>query len=57
MRREEFLSIYKEGKDADDRKDDQPDLSNGIRFRRDEEDESDFKLKTQQDTDSARPLI
>ena len=64
-KRENFLSIYKEsntGKDGDgDREPDAPDLSNGIRFKRDaNEDEPDFELKTGGATAAAtsgRPLI
>ena len=57
VRREEFLSIYKEENDTgNDNADDGPDLANGIRFKRDEE-ESDFTLKTSQDTGSGKPLI
>ena len=37
---------------------DEPDLSNGIRYKRDEEDESDFKLRTQKESgDGRKPLI
>ena len=56
MRREEFLNIYKEdnnaGKDGENAG---PDLSNGIRFKRDEEEDSGFTLKTS--PDGAKPLI
>ena len=59
IQRESFLNIYKEGDedDLDDGK--EPDLSNGIRFKRDEDDEEDnFKLRTQIDTTNGKkPLI
>ena len=51
VRREEFLNIYKEENDAgNDGENAGPDLSNGIRFKRDEEDESGFTLKTTPDS-------
>ena len=49
IKRENFLSIYKEGGDNGDGQDNdlEPDLSQGIKFKRDQEaDESSFELKT-----------
>ena len=46
VRREEFLNIYKEENTGQEDEGGQTDLSNGIRFKRDEEDESGFTLKT-----------
>ena len=58
VKREEFLNIYKEDKNAGkDGEEAGPDLSNGIRFRRDEEDESGFTLKTTPDSGQGKPLI
>jgi hypothetical protein len=45
VKREDFLSIYKEGGKAEQAEDDTPDLSNGIKFQRDAED-PDIVLKT-----------
>ena len=57
-RREDFLNIYKE-ESQDDDKDDTPDLSNGIKFKREEgETEDDFKLRTSQLAENGKkPLI
>ncbi len=58
--RESFLNIYKENEDGDqDQGNDDPDLSNGIRFKRDEsENEPDFELKTGGErSDGKKPLI
>ena len=58
VRRENFLSIYKEGENKDDGEEDGPDLSNGIKFKRDEENEDEFKLKTSKENESGKkPLI
>jgi len=60
VKRESFLSVYKENNDADAVEgNDEPDLSNGIRFKRDaEEDEPNFDLKTgPESSDGKRPLI
>lgn len=61
VKRESFLSVYKEGKDGDAADgNDEPDLSNGIRFKRDDEedDEPNFELKTgPESSDGKRPLI
>ena len=62
-KRENFLSIYKESNNQNDGDgvQDAPDLSNGIRFKRDaNDDEPDFELKTGGATAAAnggRPLI
>ena len=47
-RREDFLNIYKEDKGGNDGGDDDtPDLSKGIKFKRDpDETEEDFKMRT-----------
>ena len=46
-RREDFLNIYKEDKEKKgDGEDDQPDLSNGIKFKQDDESEEAFKMRT-----------
>ena len=37
--RENFLSIYKDRQGGDDDQNDEPDLANGIKFRRDAEDD------------------
>ena len=42
--RENFLNIYKEGGDDGESKNDDPDLANGIRFKREEEEDSGFEL-------------
>lgn len=62
--RESFLSIYKEDNGNDgEAKSDEPDLSNGIRFKREaEEDDTGFELKTGPDGSAAgnaggKPLI
>ena len=60
VKRESFLSVYKESNDGDAADgNDEPDLSNGIRFKRDaEEDEPNFDLKTgPESSDGKRPLI
>ena len=60
VKREEFLNIYKEDKDASGQgEDDTPDLSSGIRFKADEPigDDSGFELKTSKDAGSGKPLI
>jgi len=55
------LNIYKEdGGNDGESKSDEPDLSNGIRFKRNEEDEeSGFELKTNTDAanSSGKPMI
>ena len=57
VRREEFLNIYKEENNAgQDGEDGGPDLSNGIKFKREEED-SGFTLKTSPDSGQGKPLI
>lgn len=59
-RREDFLNIYKEDKGGNDGADDDtPDLSNGIKFKRDpDETEEDFKMRTSKENESnKKPLI
>ena len=59
-KREDFLTIYKEdeGKDGKDGDNDEPDLSSGIRFRRDaDEEDSGFELKTGSEGTGKKPLI
>lgn len=57
VKRESFLNIYNENNDGGDNEDSgAPDLSNGIRYRQDEEEESDFQLKTEAES-SKKPLI
>jgi len=46
VRREDFLNIYKDKDDAEQESGDGVDLSNGIRFKRDEHEENGFKMKT-----------
>merc|ERR1712151_144114 len=55
VRREDFLNIYKENGDEGEQNGDGVDLSNGIRFKRDEE-ENGFDLKTSVN-DGKSPLI
>ena len=58
--RENFLSIYNERQGGDDDQNDEPDLTNGIKFRRDAEDDQDgFELKTPGGEPGAkgRPMI
>jgi len=55
-RREDFLNIYKEDKEDGKGDDETPDLSNGIKFKRDEEEEDKFDLKTSKDNEK-KPLI
>ena len=61
IQRESFLSIYKDGDDNDgESKSDEPDLSNGIRFKRDAgEEDSGFVMNTgtDQENSSGKPLI
>ena len=59
IKREDFLSIYKESDNVDVAGDqDAPDLSNGIRFKRDEDSDPSFDLMTSvKDSKAGRPLI
>lgn len=59
IKRENFLSIYKEKTDGGDDNTDEPDLSNGIRFKRDQnEDDTEFQMKTGTVVDPGKkPLI
>ena len=60
-KREDFLTIYKEedeGKEGKVGDNDEPDLSNGIRFKRDaHEEDSGFELKTGSEGTGKKPLI
>ena len=57
-KREDFLNIYQENKDGDGEGNDEPDLSNGIKFKRDAEDEdSGFEMKTGNEGSGKKPLI
>ena len=57
IRREEFLNIYKEGDNSNETGTDAgPDLANGIKFKR-EEKENSFDLKTSPDSGNPKPLI
>ena len=58
VRREEFLNIYKEeNNEGQDGENAGPDLTNGIKFKRDEEEDSGFTLKTSLDSGQGKPLI
>lgn len=51
VRRENFLNIYNENADnGEQSKEDGPDLSNGIKFKHDAEEDSGFELKTGADS-------
>ena len=57
IQRENFLNIYQENKDVDaDEDSGAPDLSNGIRYRRDDEDEDQFEMRTSKEN-GKKPLI
>ena len=57
-RREDFLNIYSEDKEKKEVEDESTDLSGGIKFKREEETEEDFKLRTsKENADGKKPLI
>ena len=55
--RENFLNIYKENNSKDTNDQDETDLSQGIKFKRDQAEDDSFQLKTSADSDSKKPLI
>lgn len=58
-KRENFLNIYKENQDGDANGNDEPDLSNGIRYKTDARDEDpEFELKTgNEGSGNRKPMI